>query len=269
MILFLKTLTISKGPFVTTKTENRSGFIQRRPMILDCLLQISHIYHSDVVYGLLSTLLVRMVAKLTLSTASTWCKGIRLPSMVKKAATWSPQNHGISHQSSKVPCVLGTIWMATRVVQMSWDLPCRMGKGSMKMGEVYMRGKSQTVQSRFGPLPKTIFHLISRMAFLILTLGRRPTYSFHSTAVHPFNHFGRRSLIISLAFCGRWASSNYEKLTVPNSLNATCPTGTCKQNVRSNPSLIKEAYWLLNSIRVYENPVEASCTWSCCEFWRL
>ena len=75
----------------------------------------------------------------------------------------------------------------------------------------------------------------------------------------PFNHFGRRTLILSLTFCGRWAGSNYERFTVPNGLNVTCPIGTCEANVRSNPDMIKEAFWELNFIRIYQNPAETTC----------
>ncbi|KAI9060314.1 glycoside hydrolase family 16 protein [Trametes sanguinea] len=56
------------------------------------------------------------------------------------------------------------------------------------------------------------------------------------------SHFNAHSFVFDLTFCGDWAGSDYP--------NTGCPS-TCDDFVMNNPQAFTNAYWEVNSIRVY------------------
>ncbi|KAL4247593.1 Glycosyl Hydrolase Family 16 [Abortiporus biennis] len=63
-------------------------------------------------------------------------------------------------------------------------------------------------------------------------------------------HFDAHSLIFDLTFCGDWAGNtfNSDGCSAPGN----SPMGQCIGLVNSNPSQFLEAYWEVNSLRVYQ-----------------
>jgi hypothetical protein len=59
--------------------------------------------------------------------------------------------------------------------------------------------------------------------------------------------FKAQQMIFDTVFCGGWAESAW-----PSSSCATAAP-SCKQFVGANPGEFKEAYWLINSVRVYQS----------------
>ncbi|KAH8982715.1 concanavalin A-like lectin/glucanase domain-containing protein [Lactarius akahatsu] len=58
-------------------------------------------------------------------------------------------------------------------------------------------------------------------------------------------HFDAHQIVFDLTFCGDWAGSDGIWPT------SGCGTGTCPDFVNNNPSAFAEAYWEINSLRVY------------------
>ncbi|KAI0374157.1 hypothetical protein BV20DRAFT_988506 [Pilatotrama ljubarskyi] len=56
------------------------------------------------------------------------------------------------------------------------------------------------------------------------------------------SHFDAHSFVFDLTFCGDWAGSDYP--------NSGCP-GTCDDYVMNNPQAFSNAYWEINSLRIY------------------
>lgn len=56
-------------------------------------------------------------------------------------------------------------------------------------------------------------------------------------------HFDAHNLIFDLTFCGDWAGSVWS--------SAGCGSGTCADYVDNNPQAFEDAYWEVNSLRVY------------------
>ncbi|KAH9019591.1 concanavalin A-like lectin/glucanase domain-containing protein [Lactarius deliciosus] len=56
-------------------------------------------------------------------------------------------------------------------------------------------------------------------------------------------HFAAHRIIFDLTFCGDWAGSLWP--------TSGCGEGTCNDFVNNNPSAFAEAYWEINSLRVY------------------
>ncbi|KAI0675187.1 concanavalin A-like lectin/glucanase domain-containing protein [Trametes maxima] len=56
------------------------------------------------------------------------------------------------------------------------------------------------------------------------------------------SHFNAHSFVFDLTFCGDWAGTDYP--------NSGCP-GTCDDFVMNNPQAFANAYWEVNSLRVY------------------
>jgi len=54
------------------------------------------------------------------------------------------------------------------------------------------------------------------------------------------------NIIINTAFCGNWAGA------VWSSGSCTSAASTCNQYVAANPGAFSEAYWLVNSVKVYQ-----------------
>ena len=62
------------------------------------------------------------------------------------------------------------------------------------------------------------------------------------------SHFHNLSIILSIAFCGDWAGAYCL-------LDSSCAgkTLSCNDFVQSNPTAFKDTYWLINSLKVYQN----------------
>jgi hypothetical protein len=58
------------------------------------------------------------------------------------------------------------------------------------------------------------------------------------------SHFSQMQIIINLTFCGDWAGSVFGSM---------CPgLGDCNSYVQNNPNAFGNAYWLINSISIYQ-----------------
>jgi len=59
------------------------------------------------------------------------------------------------------------------------------------------------------------------------------------------NHFSNMSIVINLTFCGSWAGPAFP---------ANCPQygNNCNSYVQNNPSAFADAYWSVNSLKVYQ-----------------
>jgi len=72
----------------------------------------------------------------------------------------------------------------------------------------------------------------------------KPYAYFEEGADCPANHFNDETMVINLTFCGDWAGAAF---------GSDCPNhGDCASFVRNNPKSFTEAYWLINSITVYQ-----------------
>ncbi|KAH0589413.1 hypothetical protein H2248_005170 [Termitomyces sp. 'cryptogamus'] len=60
------------------------------------------------------------------------------------------------------------------------------------------------------------------------------------------SHFDDHEIIFDLTFCGDWAGAVWG--------TSGCGSGTCQDFVDNNPENFKEAYWEINSLRVYTEP---------------
>ncbi len=63
----------------------------------------------------------------------------------------------------------------------------------------------------------------------------------------PTTHFYSHRLVFNIALCGDWAGAS-------SVFTANCPTITteCPTYVKNNPAKFTEAYWLINSLKVYK-----------------
>jgi hypothetical protein len=59
-------------------------------------------------------------------------------------------------------------------------------------------------------------------------------------------HFNAHQMVFDLTFCGDWAGNTW-----PGSVCQTVTNDTCVNYVNNNPSSFSEAYWVVNSLRVY------------------
>ena len=60
------------------------------------------------------------------------------------------------------------------------------------------------------------------------------------------SHFQNMNLVFDTTFCGAWAGQDWTESSCQEK------AGTCEAFVRENPSAFTEAYWLVNSVRVFE-----------------
>ncbi|KAL8688446.1 MAG: hypothetical protein Q9218_005648 [Villophora microphyllina] len=61
-------------------------------------------------------------------------------------------------------------------------------------------------------------------------------------------HFQNLNIIFNTAFCGDWAGEAWSNSTV-----CSKKAPTCNDYVQNNPEVFKEAYWLIRSVKVYQN----------------
>lgn len=67
------------------------------------------------------------------------------------------------------------------------------------------------------------------------------TFPFGSSC--PSSKFHSLQIVINLTFCGDWAGNVYGQ--------SGCP-GTCTSFVQSNPHAFNEAYWKINSLKIFQ-----------------
>ncbi|KAI4240965.1 MAG: hypothetical protein L6R40_004845 [Gallowayella cf. fulva] len=62
-------------------------------------------------------------------------------------------------------------------------------------------------------------------------------------------HFKNLNIIFNTAFCGDWAGQAWNS-------SSTCmkKAPTCQQYVQNNPEGFREAYWMIRSVKVYQQP---------------
>ncbi|KAL3477302.1 concanavalin A-like lectin/glucanase domain-containing protein [Aspergillus californicus] len=68
--------------------------------------------------------------------------------------------------------------------------------------------------------------------------------------------FTHQKIILDTTFCGEWAGAVYGDSGCPIS-DASDPMGSCISYVAENPAVFKQAYWELNSIKIYQTGVAA------------
>ncbi|KAJ7901768.1 glycoside hydrolase family 16 protein [Mycena olivaceomarginata] len=73
-------------------------------------------------------------------------------------------------------------------------------------------------------------------------LWGQPDAAFPTDNCDYESHFDPHRIVFDLTFCGDWAGSD--------SVYSGCP-GKCVDFVNNNPSAFSEAYWKINSLRVY------------------
>ncbi|KAK5172231.1 uncharacterized protein LTR77_003869 [Saxophila tyrrhenica] len=70
-------------------------------------------------------------------------------------------------------------------------------------------------------------------------------------------HFNNMSIIINTDFCGDWAGNVFTQYAGCPSSPGQNSWGSCVNYVGDNPSAFTEAYWSINSVRVYQMPMGA------------
>ncbi|CAG5172959.1 uncharacterized protein ALTATR162_LOCUS7556 [Alternaria atra] len=65
------------------------------------------------------------------------------------------------------------------------------------------------------------------------------------------NTFKQQQIVFDTTFCGQWAGSS----SVWNATGSSCSkkASTCEEWVRDNPEAFTEAYWTINSLKVYQD----------------
>jgi hypothetical protein len=63
------------------------------------------------------------------------------------------------------------------------------------------------------------------------------------------NSFKDKNVVFSTTFCGGWAGSPDVR---SNDGICSALALTCVDHVNSNPGVFEEAYWLVNSVKVYQ-----------------
>jgi hypothetical protein len=81
-----------------------------------------------------------------------------------------------------------------------------------------------------------------------------PTASFSGSGTPGCNidqHFTNHSIIFDTTFCGDWAGN------VWSSSQCAALAPTCSAYVAQNPEAFAQAYWLINSVKVYQTSTTA------------
>ncbi|GIJ98291.1 hypothetical protein Aspvir_000407 [Aspergillus viridinutans] len=96
-----------------------------------------------------------------------------------------------------------------------------------------------------------------------LSSGNPDTSSFGTPVAHlqgscDFSErFKAQKFIIDTTFCGDWAGNVFGESNCPMS-DSSSPLQSCVNYVAQNPAAFKEAYWEINSIKVYQYGVSAA-----------
>ncbi len=80
----------------------------------------------------------------------------------------------------------------------------------------------------------------------------KPTANFesHHGDCDIDGHFPAQTIYFDTDFCG--AEAGGEAWTSWTACSVTTKVGTCEQYVAENPSAFSDAYWLVNSVKVYQ-----------------
>lgn len=73
-----------------------------------------------------------------------------------------------------------------------------------------------------------------------------PMASFSGTGCDFDTAFANHNLIFDTTFCGSWAGQ------VWGDSSCSSMASTCNDYVANNPAAFMEAYWLINSVKVYQ-----------------
>ncbi|KAI0630245.1 concanavalin A-like lectin/glucanase domain-containing protein [Trametes polyzona] len=92
---------------------------------------------------------------------------------------------------------------------------------------------------RYGPLPDFFGQ---KSVYPSASWGQPEAYFPLRDQCDYGTHFDPHAFVFDLTFCGDWAGSDYP--------NSGCP-GTCDDFVNNNPQAFANAYWEINSLRVY------------------
>ncbi|CAD6499822.1 BgTH12-03928 [Blumeria graminis f. sp. triticale] len=81
----------------------------------------------------------------------------------------------------------------------------------------------------------------------------QPVFTTAQGSCNIDDHFKDQKVIIDNAFCGNWAGQDalWQQTSCYRSNPSQYPT--CASYVAANPGAYKESYWLINSLRVYQN----------------
>jgi hypothetical protein len=74
-----------------------------------------------------------------------------------------------------------------------------------------------------------------------------PTASFSGSGCDIDSHFMNHNIIFDTTFCGQWAGA------VWSSGSCASLASTCETYVGANPSAFEGAYWMINSVKVYQD----------------
>jgi hypothetical protein len=74
-----------------------------------------------------------------------------------------------------------------------------------------------------------------------------PTASFSGSGCDIDSHFMNHNIVFDTTFCGQWAGSNWSSGSCASLAN------TCDAYVGANPEAFAEAYWMINSVIVYQD----------------
>ncbi|KAJ2956229.1 hypothetical protein NQZ79_g7888 [Umbelopsis isabellina] len=71
-----------------------------------------------------------------------------------------------------------------------------------------------------------------------------PDAAFPLGSSCPNDFFANHNIVVDLTFCGDWAGSVWS--------SSGCPGSSCNTYVQNNPSAFNDAYWSINSFKVYQ-----------------
>jgi hypothetical protein len=74
-----------------------------------------------------------------------------------------------------------------------------------------------------------------------------PTAAFSGSGCDFDTYFQNNNIVFDTTFCGSWAGSVWDSQGSCEGL-----TDTCQDYVANNPGAFVDAYWLINSVRVYQ-----------------
>jgi hypothetical protein len=75
-----------------------------------------------------------------------------------------------------------------------------------------------------------------------------PLASFSGSGCDFASSFKNHNIIFDSTFCGSWAGQQ----SVWDSGSCASLASSCNDYVSNNPSAFKDAYWLINSVKVYQ-----------------
>ncbi|OZJ06028.1 hypothetical protein BZG36_01104 [Bifiguratus adelaidae] len=75
-------------------------------------------------------------------------------------------------------------------------------------------------------------------------IRRTPDANFPFGSNCPSSFFVNHQIVVDLTFCGDWAGNVYSQFN--------CPGSSCQNYVQYNPSAFSDAYWSINSFKVYQ-----------------